>query len=111
VATLPHGAINWLKAMYALSERAAFGPPLLRRSGGIKARAAESHRHVGRCHANQIWPAGKIGSPNLGSGCGGSLPRPESIFSEDAESPTGCEMALDVESVLDDGVNRREALG
>jgi hypothetical protein len=43
------------------------------------------------------------------SGCG--LPRPESIFSEDAERPTRCEMALDVESVLDDGVNRQEALG
>jgi len=43
------------------------------------------------------------------SGCG--LPRPESIFSEDAERPTRCEMALDVESVFDDGVNRQGALG
>jgi hypothetical protein len=44
------------------------------------------------------------------SGCGGSLPRPESFFSEDAERAAGCEMALDVESVLDDGVNGQEAL-
>jgi hypothetical protein len=43
------------------------------------------------------------------SGCG--LPRPESILSEDGERPTRCEMALDVERVLDDGVNRQEAVG
>ena len=52
----------------------------------------------------------RIGSPNARSGCGGSLPRPESFFSEDAERAAGCEMALDVESVLDDGVNGQEAL-
>ena len=45
----------------------------------------------------------KIGSPNLGSGCGSGLPRPESIFSEDAERPTGCEMALDVEDPMESG--------
>ena len=44
MVTLPHGAINWLKAMYALSERAAFGPPLL--VSKRKARVAESHRRV-----------------------------------------------------------------
>jgi hypothetical protein len=52
----------------------------------------------------------KIGSPNSDSGCGGSSPRPESFFSEDGERAAGCEMALDVESVLDDGVNGQEAL-
>jgi hypothetical protein len=52
----------------------------------------------------------KIGSPNSGSGCGSSSPRLESFFSEDAERAAGCEMALDVESVLDDGVNGQEAL-
>jgi hypothetical protein len=36
VVTLPHGAINWLKAMYALSERAAFGPPLFVSKRGNK---------------------------------------------------------------------------
>ena len=44
MVTLPHGAINWLKAMYALSERAAFGPPLF--VSKRKARVAESHRRV-----------------------------------------------------------------
>jgi hypothetical protein len=38
------------------------------------------------------------------------LPRPEGFFSEDAEGAAGCEMALDVESVLDGGVNGQEAL-
>jgi hypothetical protein len=52
----------------------------------------------------------KIGSPNSGSGCGSSSPRLESFFSEDAERAAGCEMALDVESVLDDGVNGQEAV-
>jgi hypothetical protein len=33
-------------------------------------------------------------------------PRPESVFSEDAERAAGCEMALDVKRVLDGGVNR-----
>jgi hypothetical protein len=35
------------------------------------------------------------------SGCG--LPRPESIFSEDAERAAGCEMALDVEDPMGSG--------
>ena len=52
----------------------------------------------------------RIGSPNSGSGCGSSSPRLESVFSEDAERAAGCEMALDVESVLDDSVNGQEAL-
>jgi hypothetical protein len=37
-------------------------------------------------------------------------PSLESFFSEDAERAAGGEMALDVESVLDDGVNGQEAL-
>jgi hypothetical protein len=52
----------------------------------------------------------KIGSPNSGSGRGGGSARLESFFSEDAERAAGCEMALDVESVSDDGVNGQEAL-
>jgi hypothetical protein len=35
----------------------------------------------------------------------------ERFVSEDAERAAGCELALDVESVLDGGVNRQEALG
>ena len=53
----------------------------------------------------------RIGSLNSGSGCGRSSPRLESFFSEDAERAAGCEMALDVECVLDDGVHEQEALG
>ena len=45
----------------------------------------------------------KIGSPDSGSGCGSSLPRPESLFSEDAERAAGCEMALDVEDPMESG--------
>jgi hypothetical protein len=60
------------------------------------------------CHANlshEDW------SPNSRSGRGSSSPRPEGFLSEDAERTAGCEMALDVESVLDGGVNGQEALG
>ena len=46
----------------------------------------------------------------LTSGRGGGSPRPEGFLSEDAERAAGCEMALEVESVLDGGVNRQEAL-
>ena len=53
----------------------------------------------------------KIGSANSRSGRGSSSPRPEGLLSEDAEGAAGCEMALDVEGVLDGGVNRQEALG
>ena len=53
----------------------------------------------------------KIGSLNSGSGRGGGSPRPERFVSEDAERAAGCEMALDVERVLDGGVNGQEALG
>jgi len=34
----------------------------------------------------------------------------DGFLSEDAERAAGCEMALDVECVLDDGVNGQEAL-
>jgi hypothetical protein len=54
--------------------------------------------------------ARRLESPSLDSGCGSSSPRLESFFSEDAERAAGCEMALDVESVLDDGVNGQKAL-
>ena len=46
-----------------------------------------------------------IGEPDSDSGRGGSSPRPERFFAGDAERAAGCEMALDVESVLDGGVN------
>ena len=53
----------------------------------------------------------KIGKPSSESGRGGGAPRTDGFLSEDAERAAGCEMALDVESVLDGGVNGQEALG
>ena len=53
----------------------------------------------------------KIVELNSDSGCGGGPPRPKRFVSEDTERATGCEMTLDVESVLHGGVNRQEALG
>jgi hypothetical protein len=52
----------------------------------------------------------RVGYPGPGSGGGGGSPSPECFVSEDAERAAGCEMALDIESVLDRGVNRKEAL-
>ena len=53
----------------------------------------------------------QFGSPSFGSRRGGGSPRLERFFSEDAERAAGGEMALDVEGVLDSGVNGQEALG
>ena len=53
----------------------------------------------------------KIGKPSSDSGRGGGSPRPERLVSEDAERAAGCEMALNVEVVLDGGMNGQEALG
>jgi hypothetical protein len=64
----------------------------------------------GRCHANRIWPT-KIGKPDSGSDRSGGSPRPERFVSEDAKRAAGCEMALDVECVVDGGVNGQETLG
>jgi hypothetical protein len=52
-----------------------------------------------------------IGELDSDSGCGGGSPRPEGSLAEDAERAAGCEMALDVKSVVDGGVNGQEALG
>ena len=52
----------------------------------------------------------KIGSPSSGSGRGSSPPRPERFVSEDAKRAAGSEMALDVERVVDGGVNGQETL-
>jgi hypothetical protein len=64
-----------------------------------------------RCHANLNLAAGKLEKLSSDSGRGGGSPRPERFFSEDAERAAGCEMALDVECVVDGGVNGQEALG
>ena len=52
----------------------------------------------------------KIGKSDSDSGRGGGSPGPEGVISRDAERAAGCEMALDVESVVDGGVNGQEAL-
>jgi hypothetical protein len=64
-----------------------------------------------RCHAKPNLARAKIGSPNSGSGRGGGSPRLESVFSEEAERAAGCEMTLDIEGVVNGGVNRQESLG
>ena len=53
----------------------------------------------------------RFGSPSFGSGRGGGSPSLERFFSEDAERAAGGEVALDVEGVLDGGVNGQETLG
>jgi hypothetical protein len=67
------------------------------------------HKAAGRCHENGIWPR-QFGSPSSGSGRGDGSPSPERFFSEGAERAAGAEMALDVEGVVNGGVNRQEAL-
>src|SRR5580693_90189 len=52
-----------------------------------------------------------FGSPSSCSGRGGGSPRPERFVSEDAKRAAGGEMALDVECVVDGGVNGQETLG
>jgi hypothetical protein len=53
----------------------------------------------------------KAGSFSSGSGGGRSPPRLERFVSEDSERGAGCEMALDIKSVMDGGVSGEEALG
>jgi putative tryptophan/tyrosine transport system substrate-binding protein len=65
----------------------------------------------GRCHANLNLAAGKLEKLSSDSGRGSGSPRPERFFAEDPERASGCEMALDVECVVDGGVNGQEALG
>jgi hypothetical protein len=57
----------------------------------------------------EFCPA-QFGSPSSFSGRGGGSPRPERLVLEDAKRAAGGEMALDVERVLDGGVNGQEAL-
>ena len=52
-----------------------------------------------------------VASPSIGSRRGDGSPRLERFFSEGPERAVGGEMALDVEGVLDSGVNGQEALG
>lgn len=89
---------NWINAVIPLSANMTGSAEQLQKQGPTRKTA------VGRCHAN--FGRAKIGSPSLGSGHGGGSPRPEGLVSEDAERAAGGEMALDVEGVLDGGVDR-----
>jgi acylphosphatase len=57
-----------------------------------------------------IFGRARIVSRTSGSGRRSSSPRPEGFLSQDAERAAGCEMALDIESVLEGGMNRQESL-
>jgi hypothetical protein len=51
------------------------------------------------------WCGAGFGKPSSGSGSGSSSPRPERFVSEDAERAARCEMTLDVQCVVNNGVN------
>ena len=65
---------------------------------------------VGPVTRTEFGPA-QFGSPSSCSGRGGGSPRPERFVSEDAKRAAGGEVALDVECVVDGGVNGQETLG
>ena len=61
------------------------------------------------CHENLALAEGKSEELGLDSSRGRCPPIPEGFASEGAEHVAGNKMALDVEGVLDGGVNRQEA--
>jgi len=65
---------------------------------------------VGPVTRTEFGPA-QFGSPSSCSGRGGGSPRPERFVSEDAKRAAGGEVGLDVECVVDGGVNGQETLG
>jgi hypothetical protein len=81
--------------------RAASAPACPRRRLGICADGAVTGTRIGGVN---------LGSFSWDSGCGRSPPRVERFVSEDSERGAGCEMALDVESLVDGGVSGQEAL-
>ena len=62
------------------------------------------------CH-EKLSLAAQIFVGRFGSCRGGGSPRRKGLLAKDAERAAGYEMALDVESVVDGGVNGQEALG
>jgi hypothetical protein len=63
-----------------------------------------------RCHTNLNWRR-EVRKSQLGSCSRRSSSCLERLVAEDAEAAASGEMALDVENVLDSGVNRQKALG
>jgi hypothetical protein len=62
------------------------------------------------CHENLALPERKSEGVGSSSGRGRCLPILERFASEGAERVAGNKMALNVERVMDDGVNRQEPL-
>jgi len=100
-------AVRPLPSLWGVMEREAWIGPRL------------APIHIGRCVVigalgavtRAEFGGSQFGSPGFGSRRGGGSPRLERFVSEDAKRAEGCQMALDVESVLDGGVYRQEALG
>ena len=65
---------------------------------------------AGDCHENVVSAEGKSEELGLDSSRGCCPPIPEGFASEGAERVAGNKMALDVEGVLDGGVNGQEPL-
>jgi len=70
-----------------------------------------SRKSAGGVVTGTIFGRVRIVSRTSGSGRRNSSPRPEGFLSQDAERAAGCEMALDIESVLEGGMNGEESLG
>jgi hypothetical protein len=76
----------------------------------LKSATAWSISGRGLVTRTEFGPA-QLGSPSTCSGRGGGSPRPERFVSENAKRAAGGEVALDVECVVDGGVNGQETLG
>ena len=72
--------------------------------------AGKSRKQKRGCCHTKLIPAARCLEGPLASGRRGGSPRPERFVSEDAERAAGCEMALDVERVVNGGMSGQEAL-
>jgi hypothetical protein len=62
-----------------------------------------------RCHTNLNWRH-EVRKSQVGSRSRRSSPRPKRLVAKDAEAAARGEVALDVESVLEGGVNRQKSV-
>ena len=86
----------------SLSYFGLHGSTSLRRSGDLQQRLEDRRRD---CHENLASAEGKSEEFGLDSSRGRCPPIPEGFASEGAERVAGNKMALNVERVMDDGVN------
>jgi hypothetical protein len=79
----------------------------------VKGCAHGVHEEIGQAGAVTRTELGRwqFGSLSVSSRRGGGSPRLERFISEDAECVAGDEMALDVEGIVNGGVNGQESLG